>query len=219
MESKNLKGTFFVVGKDLIQNPLAISVYSRILQRGHSLGNHTLNHLIDYHRINSKDAYSEIIENHKLILETLNFKCLKFRAPGYNFRLDQVQNLSNLGYAYEDSSWTSPVIILLNLYFKLIARNKKRITYSKNSRNMTVKRLESRKILVIKWIKLPFHVTFFKLYPILFIKLVLKFKLLDGQIFLVHAKDYVRNGIYDKNSKNDLKKINLILDYLSEYKI
>jgi peptidoglycan/xylan/chitin deacetylase (PgdA/CDA1 family) len=219
LESKNLKGTFFVVGKDLIQNPLAISVYSRILQRGHSLGNHTLNHLIDYHRINSKDAYSEIIENHKLILETLNFKCLKFRAPGYNFRLDQVQNLSNLGYAYEDSSWTSPVIILLNLYFKLIARNKKRITYSKNSRNMTVKRLESRKILVIKWIKLPFHVTFFKLYPILFIKLVLKFKLLDGQIFLVHAKDYVRNGIYDKNSKNDLKKINLILDYLSEYKI
>jgi peptidoglycan/xylan/chitin deacetylase (PgdA/CDA1 family) len=219
LESKNLKGTFFVVGKDLIQNPLAISVYSRILQRGHSLGNHTLNHLIDYHRIKSKDAYSEIIENHKLILETLNFKCLKFRAPGYNFRVDQVQNLSNLGYAYEDSSWTSPVIILVNLYFKLIARNNKRITYSKNSKNLTAKRLESRKILVIKWIKLPFHVTFFKLYPISFIKLVLKFKLLDGQIFLVHAKDYVRNGIYDKNSKNNLKKINLILDYLSEYKI
>ena len=219
LESRNLKGTFLVVGRDLIQNPMSIEVFSRVIQRGHSLGNHTLNHLIDYHRVKSEDAYIEIIENHKLILQALDFKCVKFRAPGYNFRNDQLQNLGGLGYVYEDSSWNSPIIILINFYFKFVARNKKRITYSSNPKQLTTTQLECREILIIKWIRLPFHVTFFRFYPFFFIKAVLKFKLLDGDIFLVHAKDYIKNGIHNKHSINNFKKISLVLDYLKEYRI
>jgi peptidoglycan/xylan/chitin deacetylase (PgdA/CDA1 family) len=219
LELRELKGTFLVVGRDLIQNPLSIEVFSRVLQRGHSLGNHTLNHLIDYHKVKSEDAHIEIIENHKLILQALDFSCVKFRAPGYNFRKDQLQNLGRLGYVYEDSSWSSPIIILINFYFKFIARNKKRITYSSNPKQLTTAQLECREILVIKWIRLPFHVTFFRFYPLFFIKMILKFKLLDGDIFLVHAKDYIKNKIHEKHSIDNFKKIRLVLDYLKEYRI
>ena len=42
LEEYNAKATFFCIGKNVVQYP---SLYEQIIDQGHSIGNHTQNHL------------------------------------------------------------------------------------------------------------------------------------------------------------------------------
>jgi peptidoglycan/xylan/chitin deacetylase (PgdA/CDA1 family) len=42
LKSYNAKGTFFCVGDNIIKHP---DIYDRVIEEGHTVGNHTLNHL------------------------------------------------------------------------------------------------------------------------------------------------------------------------------
>ncbi|MBX2845724.1 MAG: polysaccharide deacetylase family protein [Saprospiraceae bacterium] len=42
LDTYNAKGTFFCIGKNVVDHP---EIYEDILKRGHSIGNHTYNHL------------------------------------------------------------------------------------------------------------------------------------------------------------------------------
>ena len=207
-----LKATFFVVGRDIKLNSNAKSVIQNIINLGHEVGNHTLNHRNDYHFITQNEAYAEIIDNHELIKSEFNYTCTKFRAPGYNFREDQVEYLELLGYKFEDSNWFSVIIPLLNFYFKVVVGSIKRIETGFQGKHSEANSLHFRSIMITKWLKTPFHVTFFYLYPKLVIRFLLRFNLVSGEIFLIHAKDY----LLKRNMKNFMKKIDLVFQYISK---
>ena len=208
-----VSATFFVVGRDIEINENVKKVIKKIINLGHDVGNHTLNHSKNYHNLTQNEAKLEILDNHELIKKEFNHLCTKFRAPGYNFRKDQIPTLENLGYKFEDSTWPSVIVPLLNLYFRIVAKSSKRLDFARQRRTQGYNVLNFRRILVIKWLKIPFHVTFFDFYPMIFIRFLLKFNLIEGEIFLIHAKDYLKSNA---NKKRVMDKIDLVLKFISE---
>ena len=79
----NAKASFFCIGKNVLEHP---KIYERILQEGHSVGNHTQHHANGWKV--SKDAYfSEIDEAGKLIHSNL------FRPPYGRIKRSQIKQL------------------------------------------------------------------------------------------------------------------------------
>lgn len=71
LNRKNIKATFFCIGKNVIQNQ---NIYESILTEGHSVGNHTMTHVSGW-KTNNKNYLAEIEEAGKYIDSNL------FRPP------------------------------------------------------------------------------------------------------------------------------------------
>jgi len=71
LKEYNAKGTFFCIGKNVVAYP---DIYKRILNEGHSVGNHTFNHLNGW-KTPDKDYIKNIGEARKYIDSNL------FRPP------------------------------------------------------------------------------------------------------------------------------------------
>ena len=67
----NAKATFFCVGENVVKNP---DLYKRILEEGHSVGNHSFNHLDGW-----KTNFEAYIENVEKAADCIDTKY--FRAP------------------------------------------------------------------------------------------------------------------------------------------
>lgn len=67
----NAKGTFFCIGKNVVEHT---TIYKRIIEEGHSVGNHTFNHLNGWKTANEK-YFADIFEASKYIDSDL------FRPP------------------------------------------------------------------------------------------------------------------------------------------
>lgn len=89
----NAKATFFCVGENIQKHP---EVYKQVLAEGHSVGNHTYNHLKG---MNVSDE--EYIENTKLCAEAMSkepFVGKLFRPPYGKIKFSQTRKLKTLGY-------------------------------------------------------------------------------------------------------------------------
>ncbi|WP_232831720.1 polysaccharide deacetylase family protein [Taibaiella helva] len=82
------KGTFFCIGKNVVEYP---QIYARILQEGHSTGNHTHNHLKGW--TTQTKAY---IENTLQAAQFINSKL--FRPPYGRIKRMQAAQLHEMGY-------------------------------------------------------------------------------------------------------------------------
>lgn len=83
LEEFNAKATFFCVGKNVAKYP---ETYQRILDEGHSVGNHTHNHLNGFE--SSKEEYIKNVENaSKLIDSEL------FRPPYGKIKTSQLKSI------------------------------------------------------------------------------------------------------------------------------
>lgn len=71
LKARNIKATFFCIGANVVKHP---DIYRRILQEGHSTGNHTQNHLSGWTASNDK-YLNEIREAAQYITSPL------FRPP------------------------------------------------------------------------------------------------------------------------------------------
>lgn len=95
LKERAVKATFFVVGENAERNPHMVS---RILNEGHSIGNHTQNHLSGF-KSKTRD-YLENVERCNRVLEphlSGKFKPL-FRPPYGRILPMQSRNLRKLGY-------------------------------------------------------------------------------------------------------------------------
>lgn len=88
LKKKHIKATFFCVGDNILKNK---SVYNRILNEGHSVGNHTQNHLKGF-----TSKTQEYLSNVAKCNELTNSKL--FRPPYGQLKRQQYRQLLLNGY-------------------------------------------------------------------------------------------------------------------------
>jgi peptidoglycan/xylan/chitin deacetylase (PgdA/CDA1 family) len=98
LKTYQAKATFFCIGKNISKHK---DVFSKIISEGHSIGNHTYNHLNGW-----KTATEDYLENialcnseiQNLKSEILNQKSSFFRPPYGKIKKSQSKKLRQLGY-------------------------------------------------------------------------------------------------------------------------
>ena len=105
LKKYNAKATFFCIGNNIEKYP---NVFEKVINEGHSIGNHTFNHLNGW-----KTATEDYLENTKLCKEQIlksnpsnselakqiyNLKSAIFRPPYGKIKLSQSKKLRQLGY-------------------------------------------------------------------------------------------------------------------------
>lgn len=98
LQMHNAKATFFCIGKNVEANP---ELFEKIIAQGHSIGNHTHNHLNGW-----KSNTTEYLENFQNCEQTLakfsaklNYALPKFFRPPYGkIKKSQAKIIKNKGY-------------------------------------------------------------------------------------------------------------------------
>ena len=85
LKQSNIKATFFCVGANVTKNP---EIYKQIIEAGHSVGNHTFNHLNGWNSDTNK-----YIENVKQCSEVVHSSL--FRPPYGKLKKSQISNLKS----------------------------------------------------------------------------------------------------------------------------
>jgi len=98
LKKHNAKATFFCIGKNIKAYP---TIFNRIVSEGHSIGNHTYNHLKGWKT--STKEYIEDVTKTKLIIDSQiqnsEFRIQNFFRPPYGkIKPKQTKELINLGY-------------------------------------------------------------------------------------------------------------------------
>ena len=101
------KATFFCIGNNVVQHN---SIYQRIIEEGHAVGNHTYNHLRGWNT--SDDIYLKDIADCRQVLQNTKL----FRPPFGRIKRSQMKQLSH----YEIIMWD----VLSYDYAKSISRER-----------------------------------------------------------------------------------------------
>ena len=95
LKDYNAKATFFCIGKNIVKHP---EIFQNILDNGHSIGNHTYNHLKGW-KHKSKHYIKDALETETVINKfQLNNNKKLFRPPYGKFKNKQSKQLLELGY-------------------------------------------------------------------------------------------------------------------------
>ncbi|WP_440879326.1 polysaccharide deacetylase family protein [Tenacibaculum sp. C7A-26P2] len=95
LKKHNAKATFFCVGDNIQKHP---SIFKKIIEGGHSIGNHTYNHL-DGWKTKKKDYLNNILKTELLISNFNNVIQPKiFRPPYGKIKNSQTSALIKKGY-------------------------------------------------------------------------------------------------------------------------
>jgi peptidoglycan/xylan/chitin deacetylase (PgdA/CDA1 family) len=91
LKKHNAKATFFCIGNNIEKYP---EIFEKVINEGHSIGNHTLNHLNGW-----KTSTNEYVENVKLCESSIsNPKSKLFRPPYGKIKTSQAKKLRQLGF-------------------------------------------------------------------------------------------------------------------------
>jgi peptidoglycan-N-acetylglucosamine deacetylase len=88
LAKNNIKATFFCIGDNIRKHP---GVFARVLEEGHSIGNHTFNHLSGWSTENSK--YLGNIQQFETALAERMESSFLFRPPYGRIKRSQVKAL------------------------------------------------------------------------------------------------------------------------------
>jgi peptidoglycan-N-acetylglucosamine deacetylase len=94
LKKNNIKGTFFVVGRNVQNHPHLVR---RLIAEGHAIGNHTWHHW--YHVMNPEAAAYEIKNTTEIIYQTVGVRTNLFRPPGGIMHNGVVDFARNNNYA------------------------------------------------------------------------------------------------------------------------
>ena len=93
LKKHEAKATFFCIGNNIEKHP---SIFSKILQEGHTIGNHTFNHLNGW-KTNKMDYVQNALQCEKAI-EAFAYKSKLFRPPYGKIKPSQAKALRDKGY-------------------------------------------------------------------------------------------------------------------------
>ncbi len=94
LKKYNAKATFFCIGDNVEKNP---EIYENLIDQGHSIGNHTFNHLNGW-KTNNKEYIENTLMCENLKSEICNLKSNLFRPPYGKIKPSQSKELQKLGY-------------------------------------------------------------------------------------------------------------------------
>ena len=90
LEEFHAKATFFMIGNNIAKNPRLLE---KIIERGHSVGNHTYNHLKGFN-VDTNIYVKDVIETQKLLPDNKKL----FRPPYGRIKNSQAKKLIDLGF-------------------------------------------------------------------------------------------------------------------------
>ncbi|MCG2610850.1 polysaccharide deacetylase family protein [Flavobacterium sp. SM15] len=96
LKSYQAKATFFCIGDNIRKYP---EIFNKVLAQGHSIGNHTFNHLQGW-KTSNKEYLENVLLCHEEILKQTTIQSNKkfFRPPYGKLKLSQSAKLRKLGY-------------------------------------------------------------------------------------------------------------------------
>jgi len=94
LKLNNIKAVFFCVGNNINRYP---ELTSRIIEDGHTIANHTMNHK-SLTKMNREESIKEIISFNNLIKKKFDYDVKYFRPPygKFNFKTNRLLNKLNL---------------------------------------------------------------------------------------------------------------------------
>lgn len=109
-EEWGIRGTFFIVGRELEASEEAQATLKRMANAGHELANHTYNHPYDLNQLPEQVIEQELRAAHEAIATLVGAEHapVGFRAPGYFINHKVARVLANLSYRYDTSMFPSP---------------------------------------------------------------------------------------------------------------
>lgn len=102
-----VKATFFVVGRDLLDDPEGAALLAQLAAAGHELANHSHTHPYDLVRRSRAAIADEIDRAHDAIAGCAGQAPTGFRAPGYTLSADVLDLLCARAYRYDSSAFPS----------------------------------------------------------------------------------------------------------------
>ena len=90
LKANEIKAVFFCVGNNILKYP---DLTSKILEDGHTIANHTMNHRL-LTEMKKEESIDEIIPFNENLIEKFNYKVKYFRPPHgkFNFRTNKLLN-------------------------------------------------------------------------------------------------------------------------------
>lgn len=103
----SVKGTFFVVGRDLEEDRRGRDLLTTLAREGHELANHSYTHPYDLVRLGRPAIAEQIDRGHQALADLCQAPPVGFRAPGYEVSADVISLLCERGYRYDSSAFPS----------------------------------------------------------------------------------------------------------------
>ena len=116
LERRNLKITFFIVGRDaaLEQNREALQ---SIADAGHEIGNHSFHHEPWLHLYSPAQIAEELTRTEGAIVAATGRRPTGFRGPGFSFSPELLAQLARRGYDYDASTFPTFLGPVARLYY------------------------------------------------------------------------------------------------------
>jgi len=156
-DTYGIKATFFVVGKDLLDEAKK-KIVLEIAERGHEIANHSMNHGLNFGKLTRKEKEREIKEAEDIIGDTVGARPAGFRAPNFDIDEATLEILEEKGYAYDSSILPSYLFSNKNIHgFSPIS------PYHPSRKNIWRKgrmRIVEASVSTVPVIRAPYHSSF-----------------------------------------------------------
>jgi hypothetical protein len=116
LDAWNLKITFFIVGIDALQSKNQ-TFLKMIGDRGHEVGNHSLNHESWLQKYSREQLVDEIQEAEQGIGAATGRKPIGFRGPGFSWSVPLLEILAERGYQFDASTLPTYIGPLARMYY------------------------------------------------------------------------------------------------------
>jgi len=167
-----VKATFFVVGRDLL-NERNRAILGQIVEEGHEIANHTMNHPFGFSKLSRERKEREICDVEGIIEELTGTRPRGFRAPGYDMDTEALCILESRDYVYDSSVFPSTLGPLMKLLTKAKATSIGRIIrnctapitpYYPSRKDLSKKEKRGKvleiPITAVPYVRLPFYANF-----------------------------------------------------------
>lgn len=119
-----IKGTFFLIGKDVLKSKDNRKAVCRLSEHGHEIANHTMTHPFNFSDYTYEQKRKEILEAGRLLEDIIGKKVTGFRAPCYDIDEEMIDILEDAGYLYDSSVFPCYYKLLQQFIYVFLCRGK-----------------------------------------------------------------------------------------------